>query len=108
MAICPKALELMEEALERACLLLPTGSEKHRARRVVASKIIECANRGDTTLSRLGRICRCDATDSFRAARPGPRKKRGRRLRLLLFKSFGASAAFSAVICFTDHTCRPV
>ena len=43
----------MEVALDRACLLLPTGSEKHRARRIIANKIIECANRGDTTLSRL-------------------------------------------------------
>jgi hypothetical protein len=43
----------MEVALERACLLLPVGSEKHRARRIIASKIIECANRGDTTLGRL-------------------------------------------------------
>ena len=43
----------MEVALERACLLLPTGSEKHWARRIVANKILECANRGDTTLSRL-------------------------------------------------------
>ena len=42
-----------EVALERACLLLPTGSEKHNARRIIASKIIECANRGDATLSRL-------------------------------------------------------
>jgi hypothetical protein len=43
----------MEVALERACLLLPTGSEKHRVRGLIAHKIIECANRGDTTLSRL-------------------------------------------------------
>jgi hypothetical protein len=43
----------MEIALERACLLLPTGSEKHRARRIIASKIIECANRGDASLSGL-------------------------------------------------------
>ena len=43
----------MEVALERACLL-SAGSEKHRARRIIASKIIECANRGDaTTLGRL-------------------------------------------------------
>jgi hypothetical protein len=40
-------------ALERACLLLPIGSEKHNARRIIASKIIECASRGDATLSRL-------------------------------------------------------
>ncbi|XIA64141.1 hypothetical protein ACFIOY_35305 [Bradyrhizobium sp. TZ2] len=43
----------MEVALERACLLLPTGSDEHRARRIIANKIIECANRGDTALSRL-------------------------------------------------------
>jgi hypothetical protein len=44
----------MEVALERACLLLSAGTEKHRARRIIASKIIECANRGDaTTLGRL-------------------------------------------------------
>ena len=43
----------MEVALERACLLLPIGSEKHSARRIIASKIIECAIRGDATLSRL-------------------------------------------------------
>jgi len=28
----------MEVALERACLLLSAGSEKHRARRIIASK----------------------------------------------------------------------
>jgi hypothetical protein len=43
----------MEVALERACLLLPAGGEKHRARRIIAGKIIECANRGEITLSRL-------------------------------------------------------
>jgi len=43
----------MEVALDRACLLLPTDGEKHRARRIIADKIIECANRGETSLSRL-------------------------------------------------------
>ena len=43
----------MEVALDRACLLLPTDGEKHRARRIIAGKIIECANRGETSLSRL-------------------------------------------------------
>ena len=42
----------MEVALDRACLL-PTDGEKHRARRIIAGKIIECANRGETSLSRL-------------------------------------------------------
>ena len=45
----------MEVALERA-LLLPTGGEKHRARRIIAGKIIECANRGETGLSRLTEV----------------------------------------------------
>jgi hypothetical protein len=43
----------MEMALDRACLFLPAGSEKHRVRRIIAGKIIECANRGNVTLSRL-------------------------------------------------------
>jgi hypothetical protein len=34
-------------------LLLPAGSEKHSARRIIASKIIECANRGNVTLASL-------------------------------------------------------
>ena len=48
-----RTLANMEVALERACLLLPVGSENHRPRRIIANKIIECANRGDTTLGRL-------------------------------------------------------
>ena len=43
----------MDVALERACLLLLTCSEKHNARRIIAGKIIECANRGEASLSRL-------------------------------------------------------
>jgi hypothetical protein len=48
-----RTIAKMEVALERACLLLPTGSEKHNARRIIASKIVECAIRGDATLSGL-------------------------------------------------------
>jgi len=43
----------MEVALERACRRLSSGSDKHQTRRLIANKIIECANRGDTTLGRL-------------------------------------------------------
>ncbi len=43
----------MEVALERACAFLPTWSEKNRVRRIVASKVIECAYRGKTPLSSL-------------------------------------------------------
>jgi hypothetical protein len=48
-----RTMAKMEVALERACLLLPAGSEKHNARRIIASKIIECANRGNATLASL-------------------------------------------------------
>jgi hypothetical protein len=48
-----RTIAKMEVALERACLLLPTGSERHNAPRIVAGKIIEFANRGETSLSRL-------------------------------------------------------
>ena len=51
-----RTLAKMEVALERACLLLPTGGQNHRARRIIAGKIIECATRGETTLSRLTEV----------------------------------------------------
>lgn len=51
-----RTIAKMEVALERACLLLPTGSEKHNARRIIARKIVECANRGDVALSRLTEV----------------------------------------------------
>jgi hypothetical protein len=51
-----KTIAKMEVALERACLLLPTGGENHRARRIIAGKIVECATRGETTLSRLTEV----------------------------------------------------
>ncbi len=76
----------MEVALERACLLLPTGSEKHRARRIIASKILDCANRGDTTLSRLtGYAGRRDRVT---------RKERSRRLRPPNSLSLGMERGF--------------
>ena len=60
----------MEVALERACLLLPTGSEKHRARRIIAGKIIECANRGETSLSRLSEAAYAAAMQLSSSAQP--------------------------------------
>ena len=74
----------MEVALERACLLLPADSEKHRTRRRIANNIIECANRGDTTLGELTEAgyaaakqltqarARRRATAPPRLARPAP------------------------------------
>ena len=57
-----RTMAAMEVALERACSLLPAGSEKHKARRIIASKIIECANRGDASLSRLTEVGYAAAT----------------------------------------------
>jgi hypothetical protein len=48
-----RTLANMEVALERACKGLATGSEQHDARRHIASKILECAESGDKTLSGL-------------------------------------------------------
>jgi hypothetical protein len=76
-----RTIAKMEVALERACLLLPTGSEKRRARRIIAGKIIECANRGDATLSRLTEAgyAACGSTELLRALR---QEERGRQLGL--------------------------
>ena len=49
----PRTLSKMEIALDRVCLVLPAGSDKHGVRRLIARKILECAHRGDKTLSGL-------------------------------------------------------
>jgi hypothetical protein len=64
----------MEVALDRACLLLATDGEKHRARRIIARKIIECANRGETSLSRLTEAG-CSAAMQLGASAQSVRKK---------------------------------
>ena len=48
-----RTLANMEVALDRACKTLPDGAEEHWARRHIASKILECAERGDKTLGGL-------------------------------------------------------
>lgn len=48
-----RTLANMEVALERACAVLSSGSEKHRARRHIASRIIQCAESGNRTLGGL-------------------------------------------------------
>ena len=48
-----RTLANMEIALERACAVLSTGSDKHRARRHIASRIIRCAESGNRTLGSL-------------------------------------------------------
>jgi len=42
----PRIVANMEMALERACKFLPAGNDGHEARRYVASKILECAEKG--------------------------------------------------------------
>ena len=48
-----RTLANMEFALERACKLLPVGAEQHDYRRYIASRLLKCAEGGDTTLSGL-------------------------------------------------------
>ena len=64
----------MEVALDRACLLLPTGSDEHDARRLVASKIIECAKHGDTSLIELTEAGYAAALQLSASARPTKKK----------------------------------
>jgi hypothetical protein len=46
----PRMVANMEIALERACEYLPVGNDAHEGRRYVASKILECAERGKGTV----------------------------------------------------------
>jgi hypothetical protein len=48
-----RTLATMEVALERACKLLPAGAEQHDCRRYIASRLLKCAEGGDTTLNGL-------------------------------------------------------
>jgi len=62
-----RTIAKMEVVLERACLLLPIGSEDHNARRIIASKIIECASCGGASLIELteaGYVAAMELADS--------------------------------------------
>jgi hypothetical protein len=48
-----RTLSKMKIALDQACSILPAGSDTHGVRRLIARKIMECAHRGDRTLSDL-------------------------------------------------------
>ena len=58
-----RTLANMEVALDRACKILPAGSERHEARRHIASRILQCANGGDLTLGGLTEAARAATTD---------------------------------------------
>ncbi|HEU0085075.1 MAG TPA: hypothetical protein VFQ87_19670 [Bradyrhizobium sp.] len=48
-----RTLANMEIALERACAMLAAGSDRHRARRHIATRIVRCAESGNRTLGAL-------------------------------------------------------
>lgn len=58
-----RTLVNMEFALECGCQVLAVGSEKHTARRHIASRIIECAEAGETTLTGLTQAACVAATE---------------------------------------------
>jgi hypothetical protein len=58
-----RTLANMEVALDRACRILPAGSERHEARRYIASRILRCAKGGDLTLGGLTEAGRAATTD---------------------------------------------
>ncbi len=49
----PRMVANMEIALEGACKFLPVGNDGHEARRYIASKILECAERGNGSVRAL-------------------------------------------------------
>ncbi len=75
-----RTLANMEVALERACKVLPTGSEEHPARRHIAIKLLECAKRGDKTLGALTETGRAAARSvghrGLTSSRRGNRRSR--------------------------------
>ncbi len=62
-----RTLANMEVALERACEILSTGAEQHDVRRHIASKILECAAGGETTLGGLTEAGLTAATELWAA-----------------------------------------
>jgi hypothetical protein len=69
----PRMLANMEIALDQACEFLPVGVDKLEARKVVASKIRECAEKGRGTLRDLTTAGRAAAIGLHGLNRaPGP------------------------------------
>jgi hypothetical protein len=58
-----RTLYHMEIALDRACQELSLACEFHDARRYVAGKILECAQRGDQSVDGLTEAGRVAAND---------------------------------------------
>jgi hypothetical protein len=66
----PRTFANMEVALERACEVLSIGAEQHERRRYIAGKILECAERGETTLGSLTEAGRVAANELHNCAAP--------------------------------------
>jgi hypothetical protein len=67
-----RTLAAMEAALDRACESLGVASEQHDARRLIASKILECALRGERTRSALAEAGRVAAMQVLALNGVGP------------------------------------
>jgi hypothetical protein len=84
-----QTLAKMEIALEQACGLVSTGSQKHRSRRYIAKRIIECASNGNRDLDSLTTAALAAARSSMRAE-----NKRAR----LLYCRISAAPGFPCMI----------
>jgi hypothetical protein len=75
-----QTLAKMEIALEEACSVVSTGSQKHRTRRYIAQQIIKCASNGNRDLGNLTTAAIAAAEElnarrvdnSFKVARAAP------------------------------------
>src|SRR5260370_26681596 len=66
----PRMQANMEIALERACRFLPVGTAGHEARRYVARKILECAERGNGSVRALTAAGRAAAIELHAPDKP--------------------------------------
>jgi hypothetical protein len=77
-----RTLANMEVALERACKMLPVGAEQHDYRRYIASRLLNCAECGDTSLGGLSEAGALAASElCARAARAKSSRSRAPKLR---------------------------
>jgi hypothetical protein len=73
----PRMRANMEIALERACKFLPGGTEGHEARRYVASKILECSERGNGSVRALTAAGRAAAIELHAPDKPASDSREG-------------------------------
>src|SRR5882757_10821705 len=86
-----QTLAKMEIALERACGVVPTSSQKHRSRRYIAKRIVKCASSGNRDIDSLTRSAIAAAEelnarrvkDSGKVLAPTLDKRRSARLRAI-------------------------